>query len=74
MMYGLATLKRAMAASLIGMVLALGAGAVASAEEAEDVLTRDKVLRDPDLLKALAATRPGEGAGPAAAVDEQPAS
>ncbi|MBR1220882.1 DsbA family protein [Bradyrhizobium sp. U87765 SZCCT0131] len=46
-MYGLATLKRAMAASLIGMVLALGAGAVASAEEAEDVLTRDKVLRDP---------------------------
>lgn len=39
---------------------------------AQDLL--DKVLRDPDLLKALAASRPGEGVVPAAAVDEQPAS
>lgn len=45
-MFELATLRRAVAASLIGMVMALGAGG-AGAEEADDVLSREKVLRDP---------------------------
>ncbi|WP_441516065.1 DsbA family protein [Bradyrhizobium sp. 2TAF24] len=48
MMFELATLRRAVAASLVGLVMALGAGSV-SAEEADNVLSREKVLRDPEI-------------------------